>query len=67
MAKKKERTTEKTLEDLLEEYKISAKNLYDLRCEAKLMQKVEKPHLFKQHKRNIARILTSISMKKKGK
>lgn len=53
-------------EELLNKYNSLKKELYELNYQRK-MGRVEKPHLFKKVKRDIARILTILNIKKENK
>lgn len=65
MAKKQDKKTEEqTKEDLLLSYKEIAKKLYDLKNEYRLNRKLDQPHLLKKYRKDMARALTVINMKK---
>ncbi len=64
MAKKtKVSDQEKTIDQLKLVCTESAENLYKLRNEYRLNRKLDKPHLLKKYRKDIARALTAINMK----
>ncbi len=65
MAKKIEKkATECTAEELKLQYNEASKKLFELRNEFKLNRKLEKPHLLAKYRKDMARALTVINMKK---
>lgn len=65
MAKKKAHH-ERSVVELQEELKTLDKELFLLRNERALQRKVEKPHLFKEKRKEKARILTVLLQKQKN-
>lgn len=54
------------VEELQEQQKTLAKEIYQMNCELKLSRKLEKPHLVREKKRARARLLTLIREKQKA-
>lgn len=53
-------------EELQEQQRTLAKEIYQMNCELKLSRKLEKPHLMREKKRDRARLLTLIREKQKA-
>ncbi|MCH9632348.1 MAG: hypothetical protein S4CHLAM6_06800 [Chlamydiae bacterium] len=65
MAKKTEKkASECTTEELKLQYNEASKKLFELRNEFKLNRKLDKPHLLTKYRKDMARALTVINMKK---
>lgn len=54
------------IEELQEQQKTLAKEIYQMNCELKLSRKLEKPHQMREKKRTRARLLTLIREKQKA-
>ena len=68
MAKKKEKQPqEHTIVELKAQCEEMSRKLYDLKNEYKLNRKLDQPHLLKKYRKDIARALTAINMKKSEK
>ena len=67
MAKKKKEEAPKadSLEHLQAEHYEISKKLYEVSSEYRMTRKLEKPHLLRKYKRDIARVLTQINQKKR--
>lgn len=55
-----------TVEELQEQQKTLAKEIYQMNCELKLSRKLEKPHFVREKKRARARLLTLIREKQEA-
>lgn len=65
MAKKQtKKTEEQGSEELMLAFTEASKKLYQLKNEYRLNRKLEKPHLLRQYRKDRARALTAINMKK---
>lgn len=64
MAKKAEKYRDQGLEELEANYHELCKELFKLRNEKQVNKKMEQPHLLRDTKREIARLLTVIREKK---
>ena len=65
MAKKNKTLAEHSLKELQDKYETSCKELFQLKNEYRLNRQLKKPHLLNQTKKEIARILTQVSIKEK--
>lgn len=66
LKKKAKETKGNTVQDLEQQYRETAKNLFNLKNEFQINRKLDKPHLLKKYRKDIARALTAINMKKKN-
>ncbi len=66
LKKKTKETKGNTVQDLEVQYRETAKNLFNLKNEFQINKKLDKPHLLKKYRKDIARTLTEINMKKKN-
>lgn len=65
MAKSKEKKiTECSVEELKLKYTEASKSLYELRNEYKLNRKLDKPHLLRKYRKDMAKALTEINAQK---
>lgn len=65
MAKKEEKKPhEHSIDELKMQCDETSRKLYELRNEYKLNRKLDHPHLLKKYRKDIARALTAINMKK---
>jgi large subunit ribosomal protein L29 len=64
--KKAKEFRDQTVEELQSAYTDYQKELFSLVNEKKLSKKLEKPHLLRTNRKNIARLLTVINEKKKA-
>ncbi len=58
---------DQTSEEIEASYRDTCKELFHLKNEMKQQKKMEKPHLLRQKRKDIARILTVISEKQNAK
>lgn len=65
MAKKKEKAREYTVEEMQAKVTDLEKEIFALRNELAVNRKLDKPHLIKAKRREIARLLTFITQKSK--
>lgn len=63
MAKAKE-YRDQSVQELEATYEDTRKELFKLRNDVRRTKKVDKPHLFRQMKKNLARLLTVINEKR---
>lgn len=61
---KEKKINEHTIEELYLQCEESSKKLFAVRNEYKLNRKLDKPHLLKKYRKDRARALTAINMKK---
>lgn len=65
MAKKEvKKPHEHSVEELKMQCEENSRKLYELKNEYKLNRKLDKPHLLKKYRKDVARALTAINMKK---
>ena len=64
--KKTKELRDQTIEELEAQERALQKELFALRTQMSVDKKVDQPHLFRQHKRERARILTILTEKKVG-
>ncbi len=68
MAKKQEKKIEEqTSTELNLSYNELARKLYELKNEYRINRKLDKPHLLRKYRKDMARALTVINMKKTEK
>lgn len=68
MAKKQEKKIkEQTSTELNLSYNELARKLYELKNEYRINRKLDKPHLLRKYRKDMARALTVINMKKTEK
>lgn len=58
---------DQTVDELEATYEDICKEMFKLKNEARLTKKTEKPHLIRQKKKDVARLLTVMSEKRQAK
>lgn len=58
---------DQTVDELNASYEDLCKEMFKLKNEARLTKKVEKPHLIREKKKDVARLLTVMNEKRQAK